>query len=408
MTEYILEQLGRYEEIFDCYLLDEFRHAELFSYISQYSEDERRQVLPLFVKNFKTILDISCEQTTRVATEQFMRHLNQFLQLLHDCPEKLFQFLRQLTKQGVQLETRDCEKYLELLCQYQPEEVIEFLKSNDSYRLDFAVKTIKGHGMNTALIYLYEKQGDYQSAYAVAVEALKDAPESTAEMCALQVSGLCSRASTVLSEAERQELWFSLLKIVLSRADLTQITKNILHSASEFVDLAKLVQLVLTSGTKTGNFGDIKHVLIGMLSNSAYETVLLETTSRILGRDLHAILARERRFARRGLCVKTIKCTICRCKLYNGAKEAIVVFGNCGHALHKDCASRYCTVGTYSPSTEDTKSLTKMRCPRCDVVISERESVSTSECRVELGPANMPSVPHSSTLKLSAPPRIGL
>lgn len=187
VTEYILEQLGRYEEIFDCYLLDEFRHAELFSYISQYSEDERRQVLPLFVKNFKTILDISCEQTTRVATEQFMRHLNQFLQLLHDCPEKLFQFLRQLTKQGVQLETRDCEKYLELLCQYQPEEVIEFLKSNDSYRLDFAVKTIKGHGMNTALIYLYEKQGDYQSAYAVAVEALKDAPESTAEMCALQV-----------------------------------------------------------------------------------------------------------------------------------------------------------------------------------------------------------------------------
>ncbi|KXJ71558.1 hypothetical protein RP20_CCG020280 [Aedes albopictus] len=411
VTEYILEQLGRYEEIFDCYLLDEFRHAELFNYIGQYSEDERRQVLPLFLKNFKTILDINCEQTTRVATDQFMRHMNQFLQLLQDCPEKLFQFLRQLVKNGVQLETRDCERYLELLCQYQPEEVIEFLKSNDSYRLDFAVRTIKGHGMNTALIYLYEKQGDYQAAYGVAVEALKDAPESTAEMCALQVSGLCSRASGVLSEADRQELWFSLLKIVLSRADLTQITKNILHSASEFVDLAKLVQLVLTSGTKTGNFGDIKHVLIGMLSNSAYETVLLETTSQILGRDLHAILARERRFARRGLCVKTIKCTICRCKLYNGTKDAIVVFGNCGHALHKDCANRYCTVkGADSPSTDEAKSLTKMRCPRCDVVISEREPVSTSECRVDLGPVTVPSGHgiESSALKLSAPPRIGL
>lgn len=225
------------------------------------------------------------------------------------------------------------------------------------------------------------------------------------------MSGLCSRASGVLSEADRQELWFSLLKIVLSRADLTQITKNILHSASEFVDLAKLVQLVLTSGTKTGNFGDIKHVLIGMLSNSAYETVLLETTSQILGRDLHAILARERRFARRGLCVKTIKCTICRCKLYNGTKDAIVVFGNCGHALHKDCANRYCTVkGADSPSTDEAKSLTKMRCPRCDVVISEREPVSTSECRVDLGPVTVPSGHgiESSALKLSAPPRIGL
>ncbi|XP_062535146.1 vacuolar protein sorting-associated protein 8 homolog [Armigeres subalbatus] len=411
VTEYILEQLGRYEEIFDCYLLDEFRHSELFNYICQYSEEERRQVLPLFMKNFQTILDINCEQTTRVATDQFMRHLNQFLQQLHNSPERLFQFLRQLNKQGVQLETRDCEKYLELLCQYQPEDVIEFLKSNDSYRLDFAVGVIKGHGMNTALIYLYEKQGDYQAAYAVAVEALKDAPESTAEMCALQVSGLCSRASTVLSEAERQELWFSLLKIVLSRADLTQITKNILHSASEFVDLAKLVQLVLTSGTKTGNFGDIRHVLIGMLSNSAYETVLLETTSQILGRDLHAILARERRFARKGLCVKSIKCIICRNKLYNGAKDCVVVFGNCGHALHKDCASRYCTVVTGSPSAEGASSkLTKLKCPRCDVVISEREPVGTSECRVELGATSMPS-DHgndSSVLKLSAPPRIGL
>ncbi|XP_065093057.1 vacuolar protein sorting-associated protein 8 homolog [Ochlerotatus camptorhynchus] len=410
VTEYILEQLERYEEIFDCYLLDEFRHAELFHYISQYSEDGRRKVLPLFIKNFQQILDINCEQTTRVATDHFMRHLNQLLQLLEDSPERLFHFLRQLIKQGVQLETRDCEKYLELLCHYQPEEVIEFLKSNDSYRLDFAVGTIKGHGMNTALIYLYEKQGDYQSAYAVAVEALRDAPESTAEMCALQVSGLCSRASSVLSEAERQELWFSLLKIVLSRTDLTQITKNILHAASEFVDLAKLVQLVLTSGTKTGNFGDIKHVLIGMLSNSAYETVLLETTSRILGRDLHAILARERRFARKGLCVKSIKCTICRCKLYNAAKDAVVVFGNCGHALHKDCASRYCTVATDSPSTE-ANSVTKLRCPRCDVVISERESVRTSECRADLSSVDVhreAGTTDPSALKLSAPPRIGL
>uniref|UniRef100_A0A8D8FEY2 Vacuolar protein sorting-associated protein 8 homolog n=1 Tax=Culex pipiens TaxID=7175 RepID=A0A8D8FEY2_CULPI len=413
VTEYILEQLGRYDEIFDCYLLDEFRHLELFSYITQYSEDDQRKVFPLLVRNFKRILDFNCEQTTRVVTEQFMRHLNQFLQLLDDTPEKLFQFLRQLLKLSLQLETRDCERYLQLLCQFQPDEVIEFLKSNDSYRLDFAVATIKSAGMSAALIYLYEKQGDFQSAYAIAVEALKEAPESTAELCALQVSGLCTRASSILSEAEREELWFSLLKIVLSRSDLTQITKNILHSASEFVDLAKLVQLVLTSGTKTGNFGDIKHVLIGMLSNSAYETVLLETTSRVLGKDLHSVLSRERRFARRGLCVKSIKCTICRSKLYTAAKDAVVVFGNCGHALHKDCASRFCTTPAADSPTEASGS--KLRCPRCDTVIHERESVRTVECRVSASPSSFlgsrttdDGSGDSSALKVSAPPRIGL
>ncbi|XP_058461399.1 vacuolar protein sorting-associated protein 8 homolog [Malaya genurostris] len=407
VTEFILEELGQYEEIFDCYLLDEFRYNELFSYISQYWEDSRRQILPLLKRNFKRILDINVEQTTRIITELFMRHLNNFLELLVDTPEKLFLFLRQLLKQSVQLETRDCEKYLQLLCQYQPEEVIEFLKSNDSYRLDFAVSTIRSHGMSTALIYLYEKQGDYQSAYEIAVEALKDAPESTAEMCALQVSGLCIRASALLSEAEREELWFSLLKIVLSRSDLTQITKNILTSASEFVDLAKLVQLVLTSGTKTGNFGDIKHVLIGMLSNSAYETVLLETTSRILGKDLHSVLQRDLRFARKGLCVKSIKCIICRSKLYNASKDPIVVFGNCGHALHQDCASRFCTTTVESPASQ-TNNSTKLRCPRCDTVISERESVKTSECRYDRRMNRTVRGDDAEVLKVSAPPRIGL
>ncbi|XP_055608926.1 vacuolar protein sorting-associated protein 8 homolog [Uranotaenia lowii] len=408
VTEYILDKLGLFEDIFDCYLLDEFRHIELFSYIVQYSEDERRQVLPLVLKNFHKLLDINCVETARVITEQFMRHLNKFLQLLEDSAEKLFFFLRQLLRLSIQLETRDCEKYLELLCQYQPDEVIDFLKSNDSYRLDFAVSTIRSHGMSSALIYLYEKQGDFQAAYSVAIDALKDATEDSAEMCAIQVSGLCSRASSVLSEAEREELWFSLLKIVLSRSDLTQITKNILHSASEFVDLAKLVQLVLTSGTKTGNFGDIKHVLIGMLSNSAYETVLLQTTSSILGRDLHSILAKERRQARKGLCVKSIKCTICRAKLYNASKDAVVVFGNCGHALHRECANRYCTVEPDSPSSVETNSFVKLRCPRCDTVIVERESVRTADCRVDLVPARSEDAGDPSILKVSAPPRIGL
>ena len=192
------------------------------------------------------------------------------------------------------------------------------------------------------MIYLYGKQGDYQSAHGIAVEALRDAQESTAKISALQISGLCTRASSLLSEAEHEGLWFSLLKIVLSRTDLTQITKNILTATSEFVDLAKLVQLVVTSETKTGNFGDIKHVLIGMLSNSAYESVLLETTLRILGKDLHSVLARERCFARKGLCVKSVKCTICRLKLHSAAKNLIVVFGDCGHALHKECATRFC------------------------------------------------------------------
>ncbi|XP_052893448.1 vacuolar protein sorting-associated protein 8 homolog isoform X2 [Anopheles moucheti] len=427
VAEYMLERLEKYEEIFDCYLLDEFRRMQLFSYISQHAIDSRRQIYPLFMKNLYLIVDLNCEQAARVVVDSFMRYLSHFLLVLEqaNAPERLFRFLESLVRQSVQLETTDLERYLELLCQYRPEEVIDFLKSNDSYRLDNAVRTMKRFELSAPLIYLYEKQGDYQSAYAVAVGTLKDTLETSAEMSALQVSALCTRASAVLTESDREQLWFSLLHIILSRNDLTSITRNILHSASEFVDLSKLVQLVLTSSTNTGNFGDIKHLLIGMLSNSAYETLLLQTTSRILGEDLHAILARERRIAMRGLAVKSIKCIVCRSRLYNTERQSIVVMGDCGHAMHQQCAANFCTVplelstdsrvdgisGSGSARVETAGSISSMKrlkCPRCDAVVIEERSFQTPECYVENIPfADSCSQESPSTLKLSAPPRVG-
>uniref|UniRef100_A0A182NH95 RING-type domain-containing protein n=1 Tax=Anopheles dirus TaxID=7168 RepID=A0A182NH95_9DIPT len=416
VAEHLLERLGRYEEVFECYLLDEFRRGQLFAYIAQHAGDVRRQVYPLVVRNLCQLVDINCEQAARVLVDNFMRYLSNFLQLLEkaDVPERLFRFLEALLKHSVQLETTDLERYLELLCQYRPEEVIDFLKSNDSYRLDNAVRTIKRYDLSAPLIYLYEKQGDYQSAYEVAVETLKAAPDSAAEMCALQVSALCTRASSVLTEPDREQLWFALLHLVLARNDLTAITKNILHSASEFVDLSKLVQLVLTSGTNTGNFGDIKHLLIGMLSNSAYETLLLQTTARILGHDLHEKFAHERRLALRGLTVKSVKCMVCRGRLYNTDRQPVVVMGDCGHAMHQQCATNFCTVPidspTEGPGSGAASTKKRLKCPRCDAVVEEECSIRTPECYVDCNPyvgndSNTNEGP--STLKLSAPPRVG-
>uniref|UniRef100_A0AAG5CXF6 RING-type domain-containing protein n=1 Tax=Anopheles atroparvus TaxID=41427 RepID=A0AAG5CXF6_ANOAO len=429
VVEHLLERLEKFDEIFQCYLLDEFRHLQLFSYISQHAADPKRQIYPLVVKHLCQIVDISCEQSARVLVDNFMQFLSNFLNILERAavPERLFKFLGALIKISVQLETTDLERYLELLCQYQPEEVTEFLKSNDSYRLDNAVRTIKRFELNVPLIFLHEKQGDYQSAYAVAIKSLEEAPDSCAEMRALQVTAICMRASAILTKSDREQLWFSLLNIVLSRNDLTTITKDILHSASEFVDLSKLVQLVLNSGTKTGNFGDIKHLLIGMLSNSAYESLLIHTTSRIMEDDLHSILAKERKFAMRGLAVKSIKCIVCRSRLCNTEKEPIIVMGNCGHAMHRQCAYNFCTLiidkqtalssqravtHNDSQSGEDnaTQSIRKLKCPRCEAVIIEPMSIKTPECYGDENPnlnADQTSDKCSSTLKLSAPPRVG-
>ncbi|XP_049539400.1 vacuolar protein sorting-associated protein 8 homolog [Anopheles darlingi] len=419
VAEHLLEKLGRYEEVFGCYLQDEYRHLQLFSYITQHATDPRRQVYLLVMRNLCQIVDINTEQAARVLVENFMRFLSSFLQIIErdGVSKRLFNFLEALLKQSVQLETSDLERYLELLCQHRPVEVVDFLKSNDSYRLDNAIRIVKRFELSDALIYLYEKQGDYQSAFEIAEASLKATPENTAESCALQINALCIRASSVLVESERELLWFSLLNTVLARNDLTSITKNILHSASEFVDLPKLVQLVLNSGTTTGNFGDIKHLLIGMLSNSAYETLLLQTTARILGKDLHMLLAKEHRQAMRGLTVKSIKCIVCRAHLYNADRQQpVVVMGDCGHAMHQECANNFCTLPIDAPTDtlisrsdkgDDGIPLRKLKCPRCDTVVIERGSISTVECCKERSLFITPDTVTDGKLKLRAPPPIG-
>jgi vacuolar protein sorting-associated protein 8 len=95
------------------------------------------------------------------------------------------------------------------------------------------------------MIFLYEKNGDYQKAFTLVMDLLKEAPESVAENYALKVSYLCMRASNILSPADREAFWFELIEAILSRNYLSSIVKQVLHLASSSVDLNKLVQLIM-------------------------------------------------------------------------------------------------------------------------------------------------------------------
>lgn len=362
VVEYLLERSKKFEEIVGCYILDDHRHIELFSYLSKYADNPVRKIYEQIYENFEKILNIDCEYLTKIIVNSFIGKISNFIRILENKPKILFLFLECLIKENVSLEFKDSETFLNLLCQFSPEKVENFLQSTETYRLEQALEIVKSYNLNSCTMLLYVKAGDFQSAYDIAIDMLKDAPESTSESCAFQVSSLCSKASEVLSESEKEKLWFNLLNIILSRPDLTTITRSILHSAGTHVDLHKLVQLVLNSGTKTGNFGDIKHLLVGMLSNSRYETLLLQTTSRVLGHDLNNLLAKEKKITSQGLCIKSIKCVVCRLRLCNQFNK-IIIFGSCGHAIHEEC----CDVEK------------KNQCPRCGFVINETKSIGLSE-----------------------------
>lgn len=398
VVEHLLEKQKSFDKILDCYLLDSQRHPEIWNYLQLHANHPERIIFQQFYDHINEIIEIDPDKTVQFIVEFFPRKIEQFIERLANDENKLFLFLKILLKNGISITSTDYETYLILLCKYDSNNVEQYLRTNDGYRLEKAIEIVNKYKLNDCLIYLYERSGDFDAAFNLSLNLLKDSCETNGEMRALELSGLCGRASQVMSNTDCEHLWFQLIKTILSRSDLNSITKTILHAASSNVDLTKLVQIVLNSGTKSGNLGDIKHLLIGMLANSKYEILLQQTTSRILGHDLHRMLVKEKKLANRGLAIKSIKCIVCRSILYNQCEA--LVFGLCGHASHRNCILQM--------HTDDGSMMTmikhQIRCPRCENEIIENKPIELAQPN-DLFFENNANDRYSLTLQLEAPPR---
>lgn len=388
VMQYILEKQKSYENILYCFLSSPRRRDEMWAYIKTHVHDSDRKIFIQFYENFEKLLDIDASTTTNIVIDYYLTDIKRFIRALENNNRNYFIFMQLLLQQNIAIDSTDCETYIDLLCQYQPEDLDKFLKENENYRLEYALDIMQKYKLFDCMVYLYEKKGDFEAAFNLSMELLKEAPESTAEMRALNLSAMCTRASQQLGENDREKLWFSLIKTILSRHDLKLITRNILHAASSHVDLSNLVQLVLNSETKTGSFGDIKHLIIGMLANSKYETSLLQTTSHIFGKDLNEKLAREKKIASRGLSVKWIKCIVCRQRIYN--QQKVLIFGICGHGMHTICISN------------DDQNIRE--CPRCNLILCNTQPLNLACPNERLFESEKNYV--SGALQLQAPPRI--
>lgn len=187
VAQYILEKLKMFDEILVCYILDKNRHLELFSYIMEHKNDDTRKIYQQILSHFEQLLTIDSEKITKIITEFYPICVPQFLKLIQHDPKLSFVFLRNLIQGGLDLEPKDYDNYLNLLCQFNSESVLEFLETNNSYDVDQALVVVEQYNLTTSLILLYEKKLDYQRAFGLAIDLLKEAPESQAENHALQV-----------------------------------------------------------------------------------------------------------------------------------------------------------------------------------------------------------------------------
>lgn len=396
VVQHILEKQRSYDKILNCFICDIGRREEMWAYIRLNIHEPDKQIFVQFVNNFEQLLHIDAITATRIVIDYYLPEVERFIQIVEKEEKIYLVFVQTLLQHNVSIDQTDFEKFLGKMCIYHPENIYKLLREHENYRIDSAFKIMQEYKLYDCMIYLQEKRGDFEAAFDLSLNFLKDAPESTAEMRALELSALCGRASKQLGDRDREKLWFTLTRTVLLRHDLTSVTRNILHAAGAHVNLSNLIQLVLNSETRTGNFGDIKHLIIGMLANSKYETLLLQTTFRIFGKDLNEKLSKGKQIADKGLSVKYIKCIVCRFHLYN--QQKVLVFGLCGHGMHTNCVPEEFT------AKEDYIS----KCPRCNLILNATMPIQLARPNEKLFDTdqNLYIKCMSEALQLQAPPRI--
>ncbi|KFO56334.1 Vacuolar protein sorting-associated protein 8, partial [Corvus brachyrhynchos] len=400
ICEFMYERQLRYDKIIGCYLRDPLRKEEVFNYIHNilsmpgYSAEEKQLVWQKALDHIEELLVLSPGKAADLAAIHFSEQIESIISNLQD-QFLLFQFLRSLLdpREGINqdlLHLPPCisEQFIELLCQYSPDQVLETLRVLEYCRLEETIQITQKHQLHEASSYLLEKKGDIHGAFLVMLERLQSKllmltqdDESSAEPSLLEniedtlmkTIALCQRNSHSLDQQQREALWFPLLEAMMSpqkssgssqcpySESLKSLTMQVLNNMAAFIALPSILQRILQDPVYgKGKLGEIQGLVLGMLDTFNYEQTLLETTTSLLNHDLHWSLCNLRASVTRGLTPKQDYCCIClqQYKRRQETADEIIVF-SCGHLYHSLCLlSKECGMVT--------KGIMRWMCYKCN------------------------------------------
>ncbi|GAB1300127.1 Vacuolar protein sorting-associated protein 8 homolog [Apodemus speciosus] len=390
ICEFMYEREHQYDKIIDCYLHDPLREEEVFNYIHNilsipgHSPEEKQSVWQKAMDHMEELVSLKpCKAAELVATH-FSGQIDVVIgQLQNEL--LLFKFLRSLldpregvhvTQESLQIPPCITEQFIELLCQFSPDQVIETLQVLECYRLEETIQITQKYQLHEVTAYLLEKKGDVRGAFLLLLERLQSRlqemtrqEEDTKEDILLkgvedtmvETIALCQRNSQNLNQQQREELWFPLLEAMMAPQKLSgsaapphlhcealkSLTMRVLNSMAAFIALPSILQRILQDPIYgKGKLGEIQGLILGMLDTFNYEQTLLETTASLLNQDLHWSLCNLRASVSRGLNPKQDYCSIClqQYKRRQEMADEIIVF-SCGHLYHSFCLqSKECTL----------------------------------------------------------------
>ncbi|XP_072180793.1 vacuolar protein sorting-associated protein 8 homolog [Diadema setosum] len=391
VCEVLYEKGREFDKILLCYLQDSSRKSSSFSYINQimmesyYTEAEKEAVQRQALKHLKDLVAIDSKETAQLVLKVFAHSLSDVVIQLQGQPQLQYEFLEGVfdgMDAGSSLYSReepqpDCfvhEKYLDLMCTFNPKRVLKFVMMSENYRLEEALHIVRKHKMSEPTAFLLEKSGDVQGAFGILMENLQskvkalcdevkgqDGNESEGTNFSLSLANLqailmvlvqlCQRNSPKLDGDEREALWFPLLDLMMITQrrlkpaftesqfqSFKELTRHVLNSMMGHLALPRILQKIMQDPTySTGKFGEIRELIVGMLDTYNYESTLLKTANSLLARDLYGSVKNLTIAANRGLMPRQESCMMCGKKYEHSAESDHILIFSCGHTYHTTC-----------------------------------------------------------------------
>ncbi|GMH22393.1 hypothetical protein Nepgr_024236 [Nepenthes gracilis] len=188
-------------------------------------------------------LDFSCLRKDDLVNDPSQRRLKDQRNGLEAYFDRISDFPKLIRSNEVEVTDEMIELYLELLCQFEPDSVLKFLETFESYRVEHCLRLCQEYGIVDAAAFLLERVGDVGSAILLTLSALDNkftmldaavgdiasdfaARDANIECFDAAVElkevkeinkilhvcvGLCQRNTSRLDPVESESLWFLLL-----------------------------------------------------------------------------------------------------------------------------------------------------------------------------------------------------
>lgn len=240
-----LHTLNRdFDMVLPCYWNDSARQSITFKYIleslsgTNLTDVERARIRIKAIENFDRLVKINGRESAKLVLLGYVGDLQQVAKQLMKKEAELFSFLRNVYEfHGNNPETVDfvvkdlegepavLEKYIEMMSRKSPEEVVEFLKSNEGYRLEETMDICQRYQAIDAVVYLKEKAEDYEGAFDILLGKLQSGLDAmdrsgtnvaAAELANDVIVQFLQKNSFRINSSQRELFWFSNLKAIMT------------------------------------------------------------------------------------------------------------------------------------------------------------------------------------------------